>query len=820
MKDIRLSHLSLDDDLSLLRDLRKNAISARPEVCIERARYFTQYLKNHSTDDAPRILRFANAVAYFLSKKTPQFFDNNLLPGSTTSKPFGAPIYPEYVPSLAIWPELDSISTRKVNPIYLSEDDADELNFEIFPYWMDRNILEYTRTKYNNPYCMQLFQRLIYFICGKAGCISHTVPDYEVALNKGLEYIIHKAEEKQCSLEKKRDLSSDVQDSILFYRAVQVSLSGIITYAKNLSIEAAELAKIQTDEYRRSNLQILSTICNNVPAKPARSFREAVTSIWLLHVSVLAENINMAISPGRLDQILYKYYKEDVDSGVITDKEVLELIGCLWIKLNDNTNLVPEASDKLFGGAGTVPAVTLGGIDKNGNNAVNELTYIALRATELLRLRDPNVNARYNYKENSKIYRDRVCEVIANTHSVPAFHNDVTDINTLVNQGIELEHARDYAIVGCVELVSAGRDYSASSSIILNLVSALELTLYNGKRPYISDEQIGPPTGDPTDFTNFGEFWGAFRTQLLWLLNHAIQLNEYFGLVHQELQPSPLLSALFEGPMDSGKDLINGGALYNSSGATHVGFADVVDSLSTVEQLVFIEKKYSMNELLIALSDDFVGHEELHARILNKAPKFGSEDEVSSGNSAKLLKLLFDHYQSKINYRGGRYRPAFWTMTNHVGLGTMSGALPNGRKSGKSFSSGITPVSNQVKSLTKCLNSVSNLNHLYIPGGYALNLKFPVVKNGDIHLLAQLIEGYFVNGGMQVQFNILSRELLLDAMINDDPELLVRVSGYSAYFKDLNEEMKKEIITRTEFDIRTGESNEFPEEHNEMLPYK
>ncbi|MBE9570722.1 MAG: pyruvate formate lyase family protein, partial [Proteobacteria bacterium] len=322
----------------------------------------------------------------------------------------------------------------------------------------------------------------------------------------------------------------------------------------------------------------MADVCSRVPAKSARTFREAINSIWIVQVAIHAENINMAMSPGRLDQILYKFYKEDIDKGILSVKEAMELAGCLWLKLNDNTNLVPETAEELWGGAGTVPAVTVGGIDENGEDAVNDLTYIMLRVTELLKTRDPSLNSRYHYEKNSEEYRDRLAEVIVNTKAVPAIHNDVAVIKVLENQGTKLEHARDYAVIGCVELASAGRSYDASSSIMLNLVSVLELALNNGKRPITGDEQIGPKTGEPSQFNSFEKFWEAFKNQSEWLIGKAIDLNEYFGHAYQEILPSPLLSAFFEGPMQTGKDLIFGGALYNSSGATHIAFADTVDS--------------------------------------------------------------------------------------------------------------------------------------------------------------------------------------------------------------------------------------------------
>ncbi len=586
-------------------------------------------------------------------------------------------------------------------------------------------------------------------------------------------------------------------------------MQGVIAYAQNLGKKAAGLAAKEQDPFRKENFRKMAALCARVPAKPARTFREAVNCIWIVQVAIHAENINMAMSPGRLDQILYEYYKKDIDKGILTVKEAMELVGCLWLKLNDNANLVPETAEELFGGAGTVPAVTVGGVDENGEDAVNDLTYIMLRVTELLKTRDPSLNARYHYEKNAEEYRDRVAEVIVNTKAVPAIHNDVVDIKVLENQGTKLEHARDYAIIGCVELGVSGRSYDASSSIILNLVSGLELALNSGKRPVTGDEQIGPQTGDPSQFKSFVEFREAFENQLRWLMGKGIELNEYFGHTYQEILPSPLLSAFFEGPMEQGKDLISGGALYNSSGATHVGFADTVDSLNAIEKAVFIDKKCTFAELMKALEANFKDHEKLHAYLINKTPKYGTDDPIAVENSRSLIRFLYDFYQGHTNYRGGRYRPGYWTMTNHAGQGKLSRALPNGRKADKVFASGITPVSQAADDLTACLRAVGGLQSECIPSGEALNLKYPFVEGKeDIKRFGQAVEAYFRCGGLHIQFNIMSYEDLIDARNNPEkhPGLLVRVSGYSAYFNDLNEAMKDEIITRTAYDIRTGKA--------------
>jgi pyruvate-formate lyase len=536
----------------------------------------------------------------------------------------------------------------------------------------------------------------------------------------------------------------------------------------------------------------------------------------------------MAMSPGRLDQVLYPFFKKDWESDKITLDEAITVGCCLWLKIADNTNLAPEAAEKLWGGAGSTPAVTFGGVDSQGNDAVNDLTYIFLKVTELMRLRDPSVNARFNYLKNSNEYRQRVADVIVSTKAIPAFHNDITDIETLMNQGLTEEHARDFAIVGCVELASTGRDYVASGSIMFNLYSVLELTLFNGRKYTMNNEKVGPETGDPIEFTSYEQFYRAFKKQLSWLLGQSIDINEKMGTVHQEMVSTPMLSAFFEGPMQQGKDLIDGGALYNSSGASFLAFPDVCDSLNAIEQAVYTDKKFSMGEIIEAIKQNFdaQGNETIHSYLSNKTTRFGTESEIALRNSKQLVNDIYEILQSHTNYRGGTYRPAYWTMTTHAGQGKLAGAMPSGRKAREVFSSGITPASQAAKSLTEAFNAVAALDYKCIPGGWALNIKYTPIspqenKNDYLKKFGDLVEGFFKKGGMQVQFNVQDYKTLIDAKANPEkyPELIVRVSGYSAYYKDLSDAMKDELITRTQYHIFSGDAVELPAtfEQNQLI---
>jgi formate C-acetyltransferase len=476
-----------------------------------------------------------------------------------------------------------------------------------------------------------------------------------------------------------------------FYEAISEVLEGVITYSKRLAVEANTLADNEADPIAKNELREIANIHRRVPENPARNFREGLTTLWICWTAIHLENPNAGLSLGRLDQVLYPLYQKDIQSGTLDINSAIELLCCLWLKIGDHVPMLPEAAEQLFGGNGSNQAITIGGVDEACKNAVNDLTYMILRAIELMRLRDPNLNARYYSEINPPEYLKRLCEANINTGATPAIHNDKAVIEALTTKGDELEQARDYGIVGCVEPTSSGRTYAAAASILLNLTSALELALFNGRHRHTGDVKISEETGDPRTFNSFDDFKEAFKKQTLWLVHQATTLNNIFGRIHQDFYPTPILSAFFEGPMDKGMDLIQGGAKINSSGATIIGLADVADSLTAIQKVVFEEHAISFTDLLDALDKNFKGYETLHVRLLNpvKTPKYGNDSEVADANVKWIIEILDNAFGKEENYRGGKHRVGYWTMTNHAGFGRLMKASPNGRKDYENFTSGI-----------------------------------------------------------------------------------------------------------------------------------
>jgi pyruvate formate-lyase/glycerol dehydratase family glycyl radical enzyme len=797
-----------DPSRSRLEKLREEHFAAKTEFCVELPCLMLKYLKElDHKGDSPE-LRAGKMYHFILKNKTPVLPDDNLLGGGTTTKRVGVLIHP-YTLAATIWPELETVSRRAKNPFPITPSQIKLLNEEIFPYWLDRSILELVRTEFGDLLCLDLLERIIFFVTSKVYLISHTIPNYGAVVNRGLKAIIddaYKGENDTNDPEKKD-----------FYRAVQLGLKGILAYAENLSRYAASCAQTEGNPDRQKELLNISQVLSRVPAGKPASFREAVNAVWLCHVALHQESVNVAISPGRLDQVLYEPFAAELASrrksgGQAGEeaflKEAVELVGCLWLKINDHMVPIPESSDYIFGGSGCNQAVTLGGVDSDGLDAVNDLTYVMLKATELLKLRDPNVNARYHRKINPPAYLQRLCEVNKITGATPCFHNDEAAIKALQGQKIDPRDARDYGSVGCVEPTSCGRTFGHTGAILLNLPSVLELALFQGQHRLMENEQIGRKTKAPEKMDSFREFQQAFVEQLTWLVDQATTLNDCCGKIYQKYHPFPLLSALMEGCLKNGKDVIQGGAQYNSSGVGIIGLAEVVDSLAVIEEFVFRTHAVSFAEMLGAIKRNWEGDKKfqrLRAEVKKYPDKFGSEGPMAKKIADWLIKLLHETFQSKTNYRGGKYTVGYWTMTMHAGFGALSQALPSGRRDFEPFPSGITPVSGAAPYLTDCLHFVAKLDPTHIANGQALNLKY-TPGTTTIPKFSQSIEAYFKLGGLQVQFNIIDRQTFRLAQQYPEKyqDLFVRVSGYSAYFNDLNPQMQEEIITRAEYDLDTG----------------
>lgn len=794
------------EDFPRLKEFLADFFKTRPQISTERPRLLTEFFKQNGFDKAPDgteldpSLRQARAYKHLMENRKPMIRKNDLVAGTTTDKDVGVVMYPD-LGGIFIWPELYTVHQRKLNPYLISQEDRDLLNYDVLPFWMDRNMREVARKKAGNPESMRIDERFVLYFQWKAHALSHTIPDFPTVLHKGMSSILNDAAE--------RESSAPDDDSRKFYEAVRLTLEGVLAYADNLAEQAREDADNETDPSRKAELENLARICKKVPAGPADTLEEAVNSMWITWVACHMENTNAGLSIGRVDKWLQPFFLADMERCADDEarekmiKRAVELLGCFFMRCTDHLPQAADLGNLLFGGSSSDQAITLGGVLEDGSNAVCDMTYIILKIAEMLRLRDPNLNARWHPEKNSAEYLRRLCEVNMLTGSTPSIHNDKAVIDAVINQGFEPEHARDWSATGCVEPTSSGRHFGHTNSMMFSLVAPLEMAFYDGYHP-LCDDYLGPRTGNVADFETFEEFLDAYKEQLTYFAGKSIECNNLFGETHRYIRPTPFLSSLIDGCLEKGKDVTWGGARYNSSGTAMIGLADVVDSLIAVKKLVYEEKRVDFPTLLDALKKDFEGYEALHARIMNKVPKFGSGDRETIDMAQHIIDFLYDLYQGFPQYRGGKYTTGFWSMSNHVAFGVLSGALPSGRHKNKPFTPGITPESGVKDSLLQNIRTVASLDTLKMPNNIAFNVKVvPDPKDTPqqaLDTMTAYAKTYLESGGMQMQFNVISTDTLRDAMENPENHrnLMVRISGYNAYFVELNRDLQMEIIERTE----------------------
>jgi formate C-acetyltransferase len=811
LEDPYLPEYSIDD-FPRIKNFLDDHFTLKPIVCTERPRLLTEwYRKNGFESDLkgepwkPEI-RSALAYRYLMENRKPIIHSNDLIAGTSTSKePTGVIIYPDAQGTM-IWGELGSMDKRVLNPYTISEEDALILH-DLFNFWAKRNFREYVREKYHNPLCLSIDERWVYYFVWKSVGISHTIPDFQKMLNMGLSGIINEIEARL-----KDERNTEANNISL--TAMKITLEGVITYAENLATEAVMLASSEENHIRKKELEKLAGICRKVPSEPSETLDEAVNALWIVWVALHMENTNTGLSLGRLDQWLQPYFAKDMEK-ISTEtgrceyiSHAIELIACFFMRGTDHLPLVPDIGNYLFGGSSSDQAITLGGVTPDGEDGVNDMTYIILKVTEMLSIRDPNLNARFSIEKNSDTYLKRLCEVNYITAATPSMHCDENIAVSLAPNGYKIEDIRDWAATGCVEPTLCGKHMGHTGSILMNMVAGLEMALNNGRHPAM-DWNLGLPTGiiEKNEFKTFDEFFNAYTTQQKFLIDNAIELNNILAEAHTILRPTPFLSSLIDGSIEKGTDVTKGGARYNSSGSSNIGLADVTDSLMVIKKLVFDDKKISFADLKKEVDSNFTGDPKILALVQNTVPHFGSGNSESLALANRITEFIHGCYHSRTNFRRGKYTAGFWSMSQHVAYGSLSGALPSGRRAGKAFTPGLTPHPSASKNFLDNIMDVSHLNPQFMDNNIAFNVKLMPGLNSSredtINAMCSYVKTYFQQGGMQMQFNVVTSEMLKDAMVHPENyrNLLVRISGYNAYFVTLNKEMQIELIERTGYGI-------------------
>lgn len=810
LPDQNLSAYSLSDFPRLKKFVDIHHIQ-KPEVCIERPRLMTEWFRKHGFETDARgepwvpELRQAEVFKYLMENRKPIIRKNDLVAGTSSSKEIGVLLYPDAAGTM-LWGELFIMQDRPLNPYTIAPEDIWTLNHDIFPYYFDRNIRQWVRHAYNEPLCQELDERFAVYFLWKTVAVSHTILDYPKLLRLGARGII---DEIRAELAADAGASQEKQNTL---KAMILCYEGIIAYARNLSGQAALEMAEATDPARKAELGRLADICARIPEQPCATLDEAVNAIWIHWVAVHMENTNAGFSLGRMDQWLQPYFEADMKQlhseaeREAYIRHAIELVGCFYMRCTDHLPTIPDIGNYLFGGSSSDQAITLGGINPDGEDAVNDMTYIFLKVTEILSIRDPNINARYHKEKNSQAYLKRLCEVNVNTAGTPSIHNDLKVMESLAGFDYPAGHLHDWSATGCVEPTISGKHMGHTNCMMFNMVAALEMALYNGYHPLMR-WHLGPKTGEPETFKTFDQFFEAFCQQLAFIAGLSCEYNLRLGEAHSVLRPTPMMSALIDDCIKKGKDATKGGALYNSSGIAAIGLADITDSLLVIRQLVYEEKSYSLGEVREAIKRNYQGHEAMRARMMNSVALFGSNSQKAVDMANKVASFVFDTFSARRNFRGGPYTVGFWSMSNHVAFGTLTGALPSGRLAGKPFTPGLTPQAHTSHNLLDNIKDVAKLDAANINNNIAFNVKVvPSARDSHEKVVDHLYaygKAYCDLGGMQMQFNVISSETMRAAMLNPDDyrDLLVRISGYNAYFVTLNEDLQMELIERAEYGL-------------------
>ena len=766
--------------------LRTAVQEERPKVCAERALLWTSYFRNGlGNGGRPLVVQQAEALRHVLRNKVAQIYPDELLVGCFSSKRVGGSVLPE-LHGVTMMEDLLRFDRRELNPLGIERADKLALLTKVIPYWSTRFL---ALKAFSVPRALTFAAeqlRLEKYVINEAGGISHFVPDYERLLTQGTDGIAREARE--------RGLATKDNEKKAFYEAVSIACSGLEELAAGFARAARSELLSESDAQRRQDLERIAEVCQRVPRHPARTLHEAFQSLLFAQIALNLESLDNSVSPGRLDQLLHPYFESDLEAGRADERTARELVGCFTVKMSEIVPIFSERLTRIHGGMFNGQVVTVGGVNRNGEDAVNQLTWAFIDAMEELKMRQPNYHTRIHAK-SPKAYLDRISAMLRDGPGSPSLMNDDVVVPMLEARGMELGDARDYSPVGCVEPVACGATFGSTDAALVNIALCLEWALGAKSGGASTPSAEGCATMDAVLY--------LLEEQMEHLLSEVMEDLQAIERANACFHPTPLTSALLQGCLESGVDSTAGGARYNSSGLQPVGLVDVGDSLAAIDDVVFRRRLCRMADLISALRRDFVGAEPLLGNLL-RAPKYGNDDERADCYVRRVARMWAEALGRRKNTRGGKYFAGLFSVTSHQPFGEATGALPSGRRSGRPLANGLSPT-NGLDRLgpTASLSSAAAIEQeRWGRNGINLNLKLDATTldgRQGVDAVSGLIRGYFSQGGMQVQMNVLDPRVLIEA--RDDPSahpwLLVRVSGYSAYFSDLSPAMKQEIIERS-----------------------
>ncbi|MDY3004084.1 MAG: glycyl radical protein [Christensenella hongkongensis] len=785
--------------------MREDIMDTQPTVCAERAVLTTQAYQ--ANKEKRPVLKRALALDHVLRNMTIYIEKEGLIVGNQASANRAAPIFPEYAMDWVV-EELDLWEKRNGDRFTITEANKKKIR-EIAPFWEGITVKD-KGLALMPPLARKYYDIGIIKVEGNltAGD-AHLAVDYEKLLRCGLQGI----REEALAAKKKVDMSDFSQmKKEYFYEAVIITIDACIAFANRYAQLAEEMAGQERDTVRKQELLEIAEVCRRVPQYPARTFREAVQSLWFAHLILQIESSGHSLSFGRFDQFMYPYFQREMEEGTLTEEGALELLENLWLKTFTINKIRSDAHTKFSAGSPLYQNVCIGGQTQDGKDAVNQLSFLVLKSVAQLHLTQPNLSVRYHKGISDKFMYDCV-QMIKMGFGMPSFNNDEIIIDSYIKRGVAKEDAYNYCSIGCIEVSIPGKfGYRTSGMNFMNFPKILMITLNNGV-DVTTGEKVYDGGGYFPDMKSFDEVWEAWRKAVKYYTRYSVILDNCADLALEEEVPDLLCSSLVQDCIKRGLTLKEGGAVYDFIGPLQVGIANIGDSLAAIKKLVFEEKKITPQELWMALLSDFAGEEgeRIRKMLLYDAPKFGNDDDYVDQLTADAYEVYIDEIAKYKNTRygrgpiGGGYYAGTSSISANVPQGKIVCATPDGRKAGEPLAEGCSPThSTDVNGPTAVFKSISKLPTIKLTGGVLLNQKLnpkSLEEERDIKKLILMLRTFFDTlKGFHVQYNVVSKDTLLDAQEHPEKhrDLIVRVAGYSAFFNVLSRETQDDIIERTE----------------------
>ena len=778
-----------------IKRLRQENFDTPTTLSIERALIETEFYKQNYGTMPIAVLRARNFYE-ICKKKTIYIGKDELIVGERGPVPKAVPTFPELTCHSV--EDLHTLDTRELQSYHISQEDIDTYEREVIPYWAGKTqrerIFNHVSKEWEEAYHAGVFTEFM-----EQRAAGHTAMDGKM-YHIGLLDLKERIQKEIDSLDFIYDPeATDKQQEL---EAMAISCDAAILFAERHAELADKMAAQETDPQRKKELEKIADVCRWVPAHAPRDLWEAIQMYWFVHLGTVTElNGWDSMNPGHLDQHLFPFYQKGVEEGTLTRDQAKELISCLWIKFNNQPAPPKVGVTALESGTyNDFTNINIGGVDRNGNSAANEVSYIILEIQEELHELQPGLSIHIAENTPDDFLLEGI-KVIRQGHGYPSVFNPDTYVKEMTRAGKSLEDAREGGCSGCIEVGAFGKEAYLLTGY-LNTPKILEITLHNGIDPE-TGKKLGLETGDPRTFKTFEELYDAWHKQMVYFVNLKLSVNNYIERMFSLYAPATFLSLFIDDCIDKGKDYYSGGARYNTTYIQCTGLGTITDCFTTLKKHVFEDQRYTMDEILEACRNNWEHEEVMRAYIRNHTPFFGNDDEYADSIAVRVYDDLVDAIEGRPNTRGGQTHLNMLSTTCHNYFGSVCGATPNGRFAHFAISDGTSPAhGSDSHGPTAVVKSLGKLDQTK-SGGTLLNVRFvPALlkREEDMRKLGHLIRTYFRHGGHHIQFNIVDTATLLDAQKHPDQyrDLLVRVAGYSDYFNDMTEQLQNEIIARTE----------------------